>query len=311
MSDGTQGPDWSGKPAERCVWCGSSFSEAGTRRLFGRTACGSCATLTTDPVPSPESLEEAYGDWYWPETGQRFSLVGDAILRRSRAAMASRIDEVAPAGPILDVGAGEGTLLDALVARGRQMKGLERRSDHPSIENREIKELEGYGEFSGVVLWHSLEHMGQPRDIVTEAARLLRPGGFIFIAVPNHASLQSAAFGDDWIHLDLPRHLVHLTSDALTSGLEESGFEVTETSPTRAGQLVIGWLDGMVGRLPGGLNLYQSLRRRSARRIVISPGKRAAAIAAGVIFFPFALLATGIEIASGRPGTIYVEARRV
>ena len=90
------------------------------------------------------------------------------------------------------------------------MKGLERQSDHASIENREINELQGESTFSGVVLWHSLEHMGRPREIVTEAARLLRPGGILFVAIPNYGSLQSAVFGDDWIHLDLPRHLVHL-----------------------------------------------------------------------------------------------------
>ena len=311
MSEAPSAPGWTGSPATACVWCGSSLGDSGVRRLTGRTVCAKCGTATTDPVPGPEALEAAYGDWYWPKAGQRFSLVGDAMLRRSRAAMASRIDEVAPPGAILDIGAGEGTLIDALAARGREVKGLERDSRHPLIENREIQDLEGESEFSGVVLWHALEHMGEPRKIVEEAGRLLSPGGVLFIAVPNFASLQSAAFGDDWIHLDLPRHLVHLTKGALTSGLSQSGFEVIDTSPSRAGQLVIGWLHGIVAKLPGDLDLYQSLRRANARRIEISPGKRAATIAAGVIFFPVALLATGIEMLSARPGTIYVEARRV
>lgn len=304
-------PDWSGQRATRCVWCGSSFESAGVRRRYGRAICGHCGSGTTDPVPTAESLDAAYGDWYWPEAGQRFSLVGDRLLRFSRASMASRIDRVAPAGRILDVGAGEGTLINALAARGREVRGLERNSGHASIENREIHEIGEDGGFAGIVLWHSLEHMGAPRQIVTEAARLLEPGGVIFIAVPNLASLQAAAFGDLWLHLDLPRHLFHPTSRALQAGLGEIGFEITRVSPTRAGQLVIGWLDGMVARLPGQLNLYHSLRRRLARRVEVGAGKRAAAIAAGVILLPFAVLAAGIEIVSGRPGTIYVEARRV
>lgn len=301
---------WQGDPATECVWCLTPFGPE-TDRLRGRAICPICATGTTDPVPTPEALDAAYGDWYWPGKGARFSLIGDALLRRSRASMASRVDQVAPAGKILDVGAGEGTLIDALAARGREVSGLERDSDHPSIENLEIDQMEGDGEFAAVIFWHSLEHMGRPQSMVENAARLLKPGGVIFIAVPNLGSMQSAAFGDRWLHLDLPRHLVHFTAGSLEKGLVREGFQIRAKSRTRAGQLVIGWLDGLVGKLPGHLNLYQSLRRKSARRIKITPGRRAAAIAAGVILFPVAVVATLIEVASGKPGTVYVEAEHV
>ncbi|MBK5232563.1 MAG: class I SAM-dependent methyltransferase [Thermoleophilia bacterium] len=301
-------PDWTGEAAAVCVWCGSPFG-AGSERILGRAVCGRCGTATTDPVPDQTSLNAAYGDWYWPQAGQRFSLIGDALLRRSRASMAARIDEVAPPGAILDVGAGEGTLIDALKEHGRKASGLERESDHPEIKNQAINEVEG--NFAGVVFWHSLEHLGNPREAVVDASRLLIPGGVLVIAVPNNASMQARAFGDDWLHLDLPRHLVHFTANSLTSGLEESGFKVGRTSGSRAGQVAIGWLDGLVGRLPGDLDLYQSLRRKSARRIKITPAKRAAAIAAGVILFPVALACAAVELASRRSGSVYVEAHRV
>ncbi|MGK2955030.1 MAG: class I SAM-dependent methyltransferase [Solirubrobacterales bacterium] len=301
-------PDWTGEAAAVCVWCGRPFG-TDAKWPYGRAVCGRCGTGTTDPVPNQESLNAAYGDWYWPQAGQRFSLIGDAMLRRSRASMAARIDEVAPPGAILDVGAGEGTLINALKECGRKASGLERESDHPEIVNQAISEVEG--NFAGVVFWHSLEHLGNPREAVVEASRLLIPGGVLVIAVPNNASWQAKAFGDDWLHLDLPRHLVHFTADSLTSGLEESGFRVSRTSGTRAGQVAIGWLDGLVGRLPGDLDLYQSLRRKSARRIPITPAQRAAAIAAGVVLFPVALICAAVEIARNRSGSVYVEAQRV
>ena len=300
-------PDWKGEAASVCVWCGYSLD--GAERPFGRAICGRCGTGTTDPVPDQASLDAAYGDWYWPQAGQRFSLVGDALLRRSRASMAARIDEAAPMGAILDVGAGEGTLIDALKERGRTASGLERESEHPDIRNIAISEVEG--QFAGIVFWHSLEHLGNPRESVLEAFRLLIPGGVLFIAVPDNGSLQARAFGDGWLHLDLPRHLVHLTGKSLTTGLEESGYRIGAVSETRAGQVVIGWLDGLVGKLPGELDLYQSLRRKSARRIPITPARRAAAIAAGMILFPVALVCAAAEIAFRRSGSVYVEARRV
>ena len=300
-------PGWQGEAASVCVWCGYTLDDAA--RPFGRAICGRCGTGTTDPVPDQASLDAAYGDWYWPRAGQRFSLVGDALLRRSRASMAARIDEAAPPGAILDVGAGEGTLIDALKERGRKASGLERESDHPDIRNMAIDQVEG--QFAGIVFWHSLEHLGNPREAVVEASRLLIPGGVMIIAVPDNGSFQAAAFGDGWLHLDLPRHLVHLTERSLTAGLEESGFRIGPVSGTRAGQVVIGWLDGLVGKLPGDLDLYQSLRRKSARRIEISPARRAAAIAGGVILFPVALACAAAEIALKRSGSVYVEAHRV
>lgn len=301
-------PDWTGKAATTCVWCGAPFGSE-PARPFGRVICCRCGTATTDPVPDQASLDAAYGDWYWPANGQRFSLIGDALLRRSRASMAARIDEVAPPGAILDVGAGEGTLIDALKARGRKASGLERESDHPEIRNQSIDEVEG--NFAGIVFWHSLEHLGNPREAVVEALRLLLPGGVLFIAVPNDGSFQARAFGDDWLHLDLPRHLVHFTAGSLTSGLAETGFRISRTSGTRAGQVAIGWLDGLVGRLPGNLDLYQSLRRKSARRTEVTSARRAAAIAAGVILFPVALVCAAVEIGARRSGSVYVEAIRV
>lgn len=299
---------WPGQPAEQCAWCGTRLP-APTGRRHGRAECPACGTATTDPIPTAEALDAAYGDWYWPQAGKRFSLVGDRVLRRSRAAMAKRIDSVAPPGAVLDVGAGEGTLIDALAARGRPARGLERNAQHPSIDNLPIGEVEG--RFAAVVFWHSLEHLGNPKEVVEAAATLLVPGGVVVIAVPNYCSRQARAFGDGWLHLDLPRHLVHFTGESLTTGLERAGFEVTVVSATRGGQVVIGWLDGLVGKLPGDLDLYQSLRRRSARRVPVTPARRLAAVAAGVILFPVALVCAAAEIISGRSGTVYVEAELV
>ena len=301
--------DWSGERAESCVWCGAAL-DASASRLVGRAICGACGTGTTDPLPDPASLDAAYGEWYWPSSGKRFGLIGDRLLRRSRASMAARIDEVAPPGPILDVGAGEGTLIDALKARGREAMGLERLPSRDDIVDLSLPEVE-QADFAAIVFWHSLEHLPDSGPVMKAASERLRPGGVVFVAVPDLGSPQARFFGDRWIHLDLPRHLVHLTTDSLTGGLSGDGLEVIATSRTRGGQNLIGWLDGFVAMLPGGLNLYQALRRRAARRIHLSPVQRVLSIVAGIVLFPVALVCAAVEIATGRSGTIYVEARFV
>jgi len=298
------------RPAETCAWCGAPF-DAGSPRRDRRRSCRRCGAATTDPRPDDAELEAAYGDWYRPEGGGgRFNFAGDAILGRTRGLLARHLDEIAPPGPILDVGAGEGTLLDALAARGRAVTGLERGAKREDFLDAPIETVERGDGWAGVVFWHSLEHMPQPRSAIREAARLLAPGGVLIVAVPNTASIQARLFGDRWLHLDIPRHLVHLSTATLTSGLTGDGFRVGAVSYLRAGQVVIGWLCGLVASLPGGLDLYQALRRPEARIAPLTPTRRIASLAAGVALLPIAAAGAVAEILLRRGGTVYVEARR-
>jgi SAM-dependent methyltransferase len=262
----------------------------------------------TDPWPSDAELAAAYGDWYRPGRARRFSFMGDALLHRTRGAQAARIDEIAPPGRILDVGAGDGTLVDALRARGREATGLERAPVREDLVDAAIGDLEP--SWAAIVLWHSLEHLRDPGETIDHAARLLAPGGVVVIAVPDTSSLQARAFGDDWLHLDMPRHLVHFSSAALRAGLERRGLRVERTSGIRGGQVVVGWLDGLVGRLPGGLDLYQAIRQPAARSHRLTPLRRGLSIAAGVALLPVAAVLGALEVLARRSGTVYAEARR-
>jgi SAM-dependent methyltransferase len=294
-----------GRAVAACVWCGSPFGP-GTVRRGGRTLCCACGAATTDPWPGPAELDQAYAR-YRPESG-RFPGAGDALLRRSRARLAARADELAPPGRVLDVGAGDGSLLDALHARGREALGLERASGREDVREAEITDLED--EWSAVIFWHSLEHLLAPAAAIAHAAAVLTPGGVLLVAVPNTASLQARAFGDRWFHLDLPRHLVHLPARALTRRVRELGLSVTRESHWRGGQAVFGWLHGLVGTLPGRPDLYDAIRRPEARSRPMPGRRRALALSAGVLLFPLAAAATAIEVAVRRGGTVYIEARR-
>ncbi len=251
-------------------------------------------------------MADAYAR-YRPESG-RFSGLGDALLRHTRARLAGRIDRLAPPGAVLDVGSGDGTLLDALRARGRRALGLERDSRRDDVRQAEITDIEG--SWSAIVFWHALEHLPAPGPAIDHAGALLDEGGVLLVAVPNAASLQALVFGDRWFHLDLPRHLVHLPAGALVSRLQSLGLTVTRVSHWRGGQALFGWLHGLVGTLPGRPDLYDAIRRPEARSLPMSGRRRVGALGAGVMLFPVAALATATEVATRRGGTVYVEARR-
>jgi len=262
---------------------------------------------TTDPWPSAEELERAYAGWYRPEPG-RFSGPGDMLLRRSRAALAGRLDRIAPAGRMLDVGAGEGVLVDALRARGRDALGIEPHGSRSDLVDTELRQVSG--EWAAVVFWHSLEHLPEPGAALGEAARLLAPGGVLVAALPNAASLQARAFGDRWLALDLPRHLVHVPAAALLARLRDLGLSVERVSHYRGGQLVFGWAHGLVGLLPGRPDLYAAIRRPAARERPLAGRRRAATLAAGAALILPAAACAALEVALRRGGSVYVEARR-
>ncbi len=230
------------------------------------------------------------------------------MLRRTRARLAGRIDRLAPPGRVLDVGAGDGTLLDALSACGREGLGLERDPRRDDVVEGEVADVEG--EWAALVFWHSLEHLTAPGAAIDRARALLAPGGYALVAVPNTDSIQARVFGDRWFHLDLPRHLVHLPARALTARLRSLGLEVTRVSHWRGGQALFGWLHGLVGSLPGRPDLYEAIRRPAARSRPLPAGRRALALGAAALLLPVAALATGAEILARRGGTVYVEARR-
>jgi SAM-dependent methyltransferase len=289
-----------------CAWCGAPLTDA--TAVPGGLACARCGVITTSPWPDDAELAAAYADAYRPDSG-RFSGPGDALLRRLRGRLATRLDDIAPPGPVLDVGAGEGTLLRALQARGRTAVGLERDATAPGMRAAEVTELDPAQEqFAAIVFWHSLEHLREPGTALDHAVRLLAPGGTIVVAVPNAASLQARVFGEDWLALDPPRHLTHIPARSLTTRLAEGGLAIERVSHWRGGQVAFGWLHGLVARTTGG-DLYDAIRRPEARMSPLTAGGRARALGMGVVLSPIAAMAGVTEVALRRGGSVYVEAR--
>ena len=114
-------------------------------------------------------------------------------------------------------------------------------------------------------MWHVLEHWPDPREPLRAAARLLRPGGVFMVGVPNFASPEARTARDKWFHLDVPRHLVHLTPRWLRDELAGIGFEprrISYLAPEFDGFSFIQSALNLLG-LPHNL---PPLRRSPARR---------------------------------------------
>lgn len=145
-----------------------------------------------------------------------------------------RLAEYRPvSGPVLDVGAGNGAFVDALLAEGIEAWGTEYHSEHPRIYNGELCALDFLdGAFATVTFHDVLEHIPTPRETLATVKRILRPGGRLIVDFP-----------DFWhpagLHHWWPvQHLWLLSPDQLAGLLASEGFALDEFRHPIPGKLV-------------------------------------------------------------------------
>jgi SAM-dependent methyltransferase len=101
-------------------------------------------------------------------------------------------------GVLLDIGAGRGELLHAAVEQGWKVVGIEPSTtfaNHVRQSGIEVRQEPveqcrfASSSFDVVILAAVLEHLYNPDETIREIARILRPGGALFLDVPNEEGL--------------------------------------------------------------------------------------------------------------------------
>ena len=82
--------------------------------------------------------------------------------------------------------------------------------------------------FDAVTMWDVLEHVYRPREVIAEAARILRPGGVLVVNHPNTESIDRRLFTRLWVGYELPRHLYLYPPEMLRRLMAEHGLREVE-----------------------------------------------------------------------------------
>ena len=110
-------------------------------------------------------------------------------------------------GKILDVGCNNGLFLYILKNLGWQTYGLElNKEGAKAAQSLGVQCFSGTLEeaaypdnfFDIVRIYHVLEHVPQPREVLGEIKRILKPNGLVYFEVPNQASFAFYAFKHIW-----------------------------------------------------------------------------------------------------------------
>ncbi|MEZ5989730.1 MAG: class I SAM-dependent methyltransferase [Planctomycetota bacterium] len=223
--------------APTCACCGGprwrpAYAAVGHR--FER--CLDCGFVRMADPPDDGAVDaqyvedEAHGLLAFQEQAQDLPRF-DEMLRR--------VEAVVPPGRLLDVGCSIGTSLEAARARGWDAVGLElsrpvaewaRRERGLDVRPVRLEEA-GFapGSFDAVLMHHTLEHLARPDEVVARCRALLRSGGAMYQALPDHASLKGLLFGEHWTYGVVPQHLSHFTRRTLGMLLRRAGLRVVRT----------------------------------------------------------------------------------
>jgi 2-polyprenyl-3-methyl-5-hydroxy-6-metoxy-1,4-benzoquinol methylase len=210
--------------------------------------CGGCAFEYIAPRPTPQETASFYDiDGYYTQGGYTERVVAQGFLSRLRNHLAWRFDRsddlidvitrrLPQGASIVDIGSGDGAQMALLAPRGFRMTGVERDTKSVSLQGEHTQVFEGSaeslpaqlprGSFDGVMFKQVLEHLVDPVSALRNAAQLLKPGGVMFVEVPNNESAIAQQSGLSWEHMDVPRHINFFTPQTLQATAAAAGLAV-------------------------------------------------------------------------------------
>jgi SAM-dependent methyltransferase len=261
--------------AKECRLCGSTGPHQtiavremmfGTREPFEYYSCAACDTLQIMNVLEGEELMRHYPPNYpcynmsaqpevlrWLTTHQDryklhtsgwllsaliMALLPEGIIRAAIGGdvvgMLSRLALERDAR-ILDVGCGDGVLLDRLAAVGfNNLSGADPFIEADGETARGVPLMKRYlsdvtGEFDLIMFNHSLEHVPDPVATLKAAYEKLAVGGICLARLPTTSSEAWTIYGADWIQIDAPRHMVIPSRQGMALAAERARLRVEKT----------------------------------------------------------------------------------
>ncbi len=208
----------------------------GIKGEFNVVRCRICGLLHLDPVPTEEELTSYYAGSYYAfqpiSKPDRWATLKQKILR---SPIPNHDPSFRTPGDFLDIGCGSGSYLAVMRSRGWKVRGVE-----PNAYGVENGRRAGFDIFHGTLLQaefppgsfdyvrsnHSFEHMPNPVEVLDEIYRIVRPGGKVFIGVPNKDSIPFNLFGRYWWYMGAPVHTYTYSVKTLTALLRRTGFRV-------------------------------------------------------------------------------------
>jgi 2-polyprenyl-3-methyl-5-hydroxy-6-metoxy-1,4-benzoquinol methylase len=154
------------------------------------------------------------------------------------------LDAPPSGGRLLEIGCGNGLILERMHERGWAAEGVE--FDPKCVEAVRARGLRCYlgdvrdqslpnESFHAIFMSHVIEHVYDPKGFMDECFRVLKPGGQVIALTPNADGWGHRFFGRDWRGLEPPRHLQIFNQHNLSTVVRAAGFSEINSRTTNWG----------------------------------------------------------------------------
>lgn len=227
-----------------CTLCGrDTASQYCTVGKFKVVRCANCGLFYTNPrMPSPLA-SEIYSESYFASHDPSVIGYDDYSLHAKglKEVFSEHLNVierfVCPPACIIDIGCAFGYFLEIALSRGWSVRGVEvsafaaaKAMEHTGarvhVGALKSAALEA-STFDAATMWDMLEHSFDPKEELSETNRVLKPGGYLFLSVPDAGSLLARLMGPHWFGFkSAAEHNYFFSRRTLGRLLEESGFEI-------------------------------------------------------------------------------------
>ena len=217
--------------SSQCPFCSAKTIHSKWREL-GYSKCASCGLYFRNPMPTPQELDNLYNR-VWSDTTKPRVGMGGTNERLSGVYTRELINTLGRQDlqnlKILDYGAGRGDFSRAMKQKGAEMICLEPFGYDYLVKEgftvyKELNELKIVEELDGIVMVDVWEHLTEPWKIMEACGKLLRPGGWLFIATANPLGLNARLRGSRWREARKPSHLLFPEPRTLEKMYKNAGF---------------------------------------------------------------------------------------
>jgi SAM-dependent methyltransferase len=222
--------------------------------------CLHCGLWQTNPRDDAATLRRIYASL----TDPAYEAEDQQRRYTAKAYLAWVHRYCAAPGRLLDIGCATGTFACEAEQAGWQVTGLEasawslayarHRCDNVTWVNALVETaVLAEEQFDVITVWDVLEHVASPTSTLRQLRRWLKPGGWLFLNLPNRASQVARLLGPHWVLL-LREHVWYFSPPTLQRLLNKTGYQLINTRPNH---VHFSWANiaGRLGQYPGGLGL--------------------------------------------------------
>jgi 2-polyprenyl-3-methyl-5-hydroxy-6-metoxy-1,4-benzoquinol methylase len=216
-----------------------------TRQTFTHLRCPRCGLIFIASIPA--NLANYYPDAYHSIPRTSACLEANSRYEFYKVQLVQRF---VSKGRLLEIGPSAGTFSYLAKQAGFEVDAIEMSEGCCDFLNRVVgirainssnpvevlRQSKGY---DVIAMWHVIEHLSNPWNLLDAICSVLKPGGIVVLASPNPDAWQFRIMGRYWPHVDAPRHLMLIPMKVLIEKMGAFDMKTILATTTDAGS--IGW----------------------------------------------------------------------